>query len=76
MLTYSDPRATFAVSSIGPETFGIHGYYADELSAHRAAKELRAQGNTNVSVDPYSPYVLHPGIHSKIPIGDGEDDED
>jgi hypothetical protein len=52
---YSDPAACFTVSSIGPLTGGIDGYFTNEFDAHRVARYLKGKGHQNVSVAPYDP---------------------
>jgi hypothetical protein len=60
----SDPEAKFTVSSLGPDTGGIDGYYTNEFDAHRVATYYRARGHRNVAVEEYDPKAeVKPGMH-------------
>lgn len=63
----SDPEAKFTVSSLGPDSGGIDGYFTSELDAHRVAAYYRKCGHRNVSVDIYDPTAeVKPGMHNLV----------
>lgn len=63
----SDPDAKFTVSSLGPHSGGIDGYFKNELDAHRVAAYYRGLGHRNVSVEGYDPTAkVTPGIHHLV----------
>jgi hypothetical protein len=66
----NDPLARFVVSSHGPDSFGIQGYFTSDWDAHRVAAHLKKAGHTHVSVDPYDAETgRKPGIHSLVDAG-------
>jgi hypothetical protein len=65
----SDPRATHYVEGIHPELGGgILGYFTDELTAHRAAREYRNSGGDRIRVVAYDPknFGVEGGMHHLV----------
>jgi hypothetical protein len=63
----SDPAAKFTVSSLGPDSGGIDGYFANEFDAQRVAAYYRKRGHRNVSVETYDPAAeVKPGMHHLV----------
>jgi len=63
----SDPDAKFTVSSLGPSSGGIDGYFKNEFDAHRVAAYYRKLGHRNVSVEGYDPKAeVTPGMHHLV----------
>lgn len=63
----SDPEAKFTVSSLGPQSSGIDGYFKSEFDAHRVAAYYRRQGHRHVSVEGYDPTAeVKPGLHHLV----------
>jgi hypothetical protein len=63
----SDPDAKFTVSSLGPQSGGIDGYFKNAFDAHRVAAYYRQIGHRNVSVEGYDPTAeVRPGMHDLV----------
>lgn len=64
---FSDPEAKYTVSSLGPQSSGIDGYFKNEFDAQRVAAYYRRKGHRHVSVEVYDPTAeVKPGIHHLV----------
>ena len=63
----SDPEARFTVSSLGPHSSGIDGYFTNEFDAHRVAAYYTKQGHRHVSAEGYDPTAeVVPSVHHLV----------
>lgn len=63
----SDPAACFVVSSVGPYSSGIDGYYTNEFDAYRAKAGLKKLAHKRIKVEPYDPGgPVKAGLHPLV----------